>query len=321
MSRFARALGVFGLVLLLFAGGSPAIAQRHPAGLGSHAGGSAGPDASDRSVRDRSVALDASTERSESDGGIRYDGSTLSFAVGFQDQLTLTVSRDYTGIIPRCAFYDADWDTVYLFPVIPFEREYAFILHCWYPGEDASDTWSDPVPGYPVPFVCCPSGGVPGPVVDDWEVALFARNSISFSPPVPVLSPPDRQLVGVPTWLAVVSELQYPSASAAAGPVWVTVTPRFREVEWNFGDGGAVTCRHDVATTWNPGLPDARQSSRCTHTFQSNGDGTPLEGTVTVRWNIFMESNRTTPAVEFWGVAETRADLPLDIRELQAVID
>ena len=175
-------VGLAIVLTLLVSMGSPVAAQEDDDGL---TGGGGGDDPADR------------------DPDIRYDGSTLSFAVGFQDQLTMTISRDYTGIIARCAFYDADWDTVYLFPVIPFEREYAFILHCWYPGEDASDTWSDPVPGYPVPFVCCPSGGVPGPVVDDWEVALFARNSISFSPPVPVLSPPDRQLVGVPTWLCL----------------------------------------------------------------------------------------------------------------------
>ena len=128
-------------------------------------------------------------------------------------------------------------------------------------------------------------------------------------------------MVGIPTWLAVVNELQYPTASAAAGPVWVTITPTFRDVRWEFANGDTVRCTDDVANTWDPAVPGEQQSSACTHTFQSNGDGEPLDGMVTITWNIWMESNQTTPATEFWGVAQTRTPLRLDIRELQAVID
>ena len=100
MPRLAFAVAVLLLILL---GVSPLAAQDTGPGLGDGSGG--GDDPADR------------------DPDIRYDGSTLSFAVGFQDQLTMTVSRDYTGIIARCAFYDADWDTVYIFPVVPYERD------------------------------------------------------------------------------------------------------------------------------------------------------------------------------------------------------
>ena len=258
----------------------------------------------------------------ESDGGpdIQYDGASLSFSVGFRDQLELTTSRSYDGPMVRCAFYDALWDIVHIFPVTPYERDVAFILHCWYPTGDLADTWSNPVAGYPVPYVCCSPGLPPVDLVDDWVVALFARNSIEFTLPVPELSPAGEQVVGIPTWFAVTNNLDFASVSAAAGPVWVTITPTLRDVHWDFGNGVTLTCVEDVATTWDPELGDA-QSSVCTHTFQSNGEGEPLDGVVTITWNIWMESSENTPAGEFWGVAQTQAPIVVAVRELQAVID
>ena len=129
------------------------------------------------------------------------------------DQLTLTSRRVYDGPVVQCAFYDANWDIVYIFPVIPYERDLAFILHCWYPNGDPADTWSNPVPGYPVPYICCPPGLPTLDLVDDWEIALFARDSIDFTPPVPVLSPAGDQIVGIPTWFAVANDLDFSSVS------------------------------------------------------------------------------------------------------------
>lgn len=178
------------------------------------------------------------------------------------------------------------------------------------------------VAGYPIPFDPPPYDPIgPPPIIDVVELAEWTVEQITFDPTVPELSPAADQVVGIPTWLAVTSQLDYAPVSAQAGPLWVTATPTFSHVDWDLGDGSApVRCVADAATTWNPDLGETEQSSECTYTYTENGDGPDGERlvTATVTWNISVESSGATPPAAPATQSTTAA---INVRELQAVID
>jgi hypothetical protein len=177
--------------------------------------------------------------------------------------------------------------------------------------------------GYPQ-FVIYTPGTITGPVMSTAEVANFAADSITFEAPVPALSPVGEQIVGVPTWLAVTSELDYPAVSAAAGPVWASVRPEFRDVTFTTAIGDEITCDRETGATtlWDPSGP-ANQSSDCTYTYTSNGSGQDAresEITATITWNLWQRTDQN-PAEHFFRTHTETTVIPVTVRELQAVID
>ena len=152
---------------------------------------------------------------------------------------------------------------------------------------------------------------------------------MGFSVPSVEVSPATDQVVGVPTWLAVTSQLDFAPVGAEAGDLWARATPIFDRAVWEFGNGdGSVECdaETDVTTVWDPELGDD-QVSQCIYTFLSNEDGVPFEGEVTVYWDIYFESSDTGGAVEnggafqFWDTWTEPLAVTFNVRELQAVID
>ena len=126
-------------------------------------------------------------------------------------------------------------------PVIP-RAGGVYHLACWYePGHDL-------VPGHPVVILFDPLEPVPG-LVDVIDVAEFAQSRLDLDPPAIELSPAARQVVGIETWLAVTSELEYLDVTAQAGLAWATVRTTFRDVTWDLGDGSTLTCTDDATTT------------------------------------------------------------------------
>ncbi|MEM9465008.1 MAG: hypothetical protein AAGA90_06530 [Actinomycetota bacterium] len=219
----------------------------------------------------------------------------------------------------RCGFYEFVVDIIEFFPV---PRDYAEridnpIIHCWYDNGNFDDPWNLPLPPYPQPWD--PTDDPPGDVVTHEEVSQFAADSIDFELPTPETSPTLDQVVGIPTWLAVTSTLDYPAVSAQAGNVFATVIPTFSHVVWTMGNGDEVTCTDDVATTWDADGGDD-QTSDCTYLYESNGEGEPVTVRATVFWNLSRDTNETA-GVEPWITISQFADVVVNVRELQAVID
>ena len=195
------------------------------------------------------------------------------------------------------------------------DQPWSVQIRCWVGDEDLPgfpQFWDPPEP---------PLGG-PGDVVELPRLEIYAREAISFETPVVVLSPAADQVVGVPTWLAVSTELDYAPVTANAGPFFATARAEFRDVTWDMGDGSPpVVCTEDVALTFDPDLPVDEQDSRCTHTYESNGPGAEaeIEVTATVAWRIF--GTRTGLAERELAPITRSITFVVDVRELQAVID
>lgn len=181
------------------------------------------------------------------------------------------------------------------------------------------------LPGYPTLVIHDPAA-ITGPAVSTDEVALFAYRSMAFEDPAPVTNPTTVQIVGIPTWLAVTGRLDYPSLSAAAGPVWATVRPELRDVVFTMPTGDTVRCDRDSDMTlvWSPAV-GADRTSDCSYTFLANGDQpdlAPLRADIiaVTTWDLFRQTN-LQPVEHWWTIHRETTTIPVTVRELQAVIN
>ncbi len=247
------------------------------------------------------------------------DDHTLIVTAGSERDLTLTATPGRgDGRVIKCGWFQAEFGDLIIFDIVQLRDPVAgetYMLWCWY-ADDGTD-----VPGFPVRVVY-QRPVIAGEPATTEETTLFALDSITFAAPALALSPAGEQVVGIPTWLAVTSQLDYPQVSAAAGPVWATVQPVFRDVTWDMGNGDTVTCtlETDATTTWDPtGPPD--QTSSCVYVYESNGEGDgEVHLSATVSWTILQRTN-LNPNWHTWGTLSLTTTAPVTVRELQAVID
>ena len=209
------------------------------------------------------------------------------------------------------ASIDAPVDAV-AHPVIPHAGA-AYSLSCWYEPDH------DPVPGYPVIVLFDPLEPVPG-LVDIIDVAEFAQSRLDFDSPAIELSPAVRQVVGVETWLAVTSELEYLDVTAQAGLAWATVRTTFREAVWDLGDGSTLSCTDDAATTWNQTIPTEDQTSVCVHTYIESSADAGYGASATVTWSLEWINNEAPDGFVPWATFSLTTPLVIDVVQLQAVI-
>lgn len=199
--------------------------------------------------------------------------------------------------------------------VVPEVGE-TYLWYCWTPGDHPIlEPFS---PTYPVVLVYEPAVNPSGEVLTSPDAARYATNRIDFARPTIALSPPERQIVGVPTWLSVTSELAPAPVSAAAGPVWATVRPEFAGVTWTMGTGEQVVCTVDAATEWQPGGGDG-QHSDCTHTFTS-GRRAPFAGSATVTWTIWYQSDEDPSGWTVFDRISLTTPVDFVVAELEAAI-
>jgi len=245
--------------------------------------------------------------------------SSLTVTAGHVSDLHITSGGGARpGRVIVCSWWDVQGGSFHEIenpgPVVPTEGWY-YEIRC---AEDGTM-----LPTYPRFSVYVP-GTVAGPVTSTAEVAAFAVDSITFEAPAPALSPAGAQIVGIPTWLAVTSRLDYADVSAAAGPVWASVRPQFRDVTFTTALGHEVVCDTVAEATilWDPTGPD-NQSSTCTYTYTANGPSeSAVEShlTATVTWNLWQRTDQN-PAEHFYGTHTETTVIPVTVRELQAVID
>ena len=242
---------------------------------------------------------------------------TLIVTAGHERSMTLAgTPGEGRGPTIRCGWFGFTADSpegVDIYQVFdPVVGEY-YILYCWYLADLGM------LPGYPliVPYEL----GVPGEAADADDVSEYALASMDFVDPQPVLNPVDVHVVGVESWLAITSRLDYDAIHANAGPVWVSVRPRFRKVEWDLGNGDSVSCTQasDATLVWQPDDPD--RSSDCTYLYEATGafDGRH-EITATVTWTILRRTFEQ-PAWRAWRDFSLTTTVSIRVVDLQAVID
>ncbi|WP_410675369.1 hypothetical protein [Amycolatopsis sp. cmx-4-68] len=139
--------------------------------------------------------------------------------------------------------------------------------------------------------VWIPDGDVPGAgtTPSPEQLAEQARAQLRLPQPMIVTSPPDTQLVGVPTWLWLDRAMWRPrSATASVPAVAVTATATPTTVSWSTGDGATVTCA-GPGTPFSAGVDPRSPSPDCGHTYRRSSAAMPAEQfptTITVSWRI-----------------------------------
>ena len=249
----------------------------------------------------------------------RIEDQTLIITAGMAGSLEVTTNPGTgSGRTIRCGWFELvidGWLVIEIVQVTAPEIGQSLLSWCWYADNDAT------LPGFPR-IVIYQGPTVPGSPTTTEEAARFAIANITFASPVIELSPTGDQIVGIPTWLAVSSQLDYSQISAQTGPVWVTVKPVFRDVIWHMGSGDTITCTldGDATTVWDPEGP-RNQASECTHLYESNGedDGSSTIS-ATVTWTILQQTN-LNPAWHLWGDFSLTTTEEITVRELQAVIN
>lgn len=162
--------------------------------------------------------------------------------------------------------------------------------------------------------------GVP---VDPLVLAQQARQRLPLGSPVVATSPnsDQMQLVGVPTWLWVAVGWAAQSASASVPGVSVTVTAEPVRVTWVTGDGRQVVCA-GPGRPFDPQLPEAAQSTDCSHTYTRSSAGQPGDQfavTATITWRVSWSAAGVAGGGEL-GEVERSATVPLRVAEGQALV-
>lgn len=236
---------------------------------------------------------------------------TVTVTAGHPGDLAI-VARPGAGRGPviRCFWHELAFDgggSPRSRPTTP-RRGATLVLWCVYPDDRVLE-------GYPRLARYDPADPLPGNAVSRADAARFALQRIRFAPPEPVLSPRSRQLVGVPTWLSVASELHHDPVTAQAGPVWSSVRPLFRDATWHMGDGATVVCTTDVATTWSADADD----STCRHVYESAAPDGYRAG-VTVTWTILWRNDLDPSTWRVFDTLSLTTPLAVEVASLQAAI-
>lgn len=266
------------------------------------------------------VVLAVGTVGAQDGTGVVIVDDTVIVDAAYPGTLTITERPGVPYEGPRlwCAYFALVVGGPTVVDVVPVEPEVGetYLWFCWEPGRHPiREPYS---PTYPVVVTYSPTVNPPGEVLTAADAAQYAINRIRFRSPEAALSPADRQIVGVPTWLAVTSQLDYDPVSAQAGPVWATVRPEFRAVTWRFGNGDELVCTDDATTVWRPHDPD--QTSACTHTFSTSGRE-PYRGSVEVSWTIWHRTHLDPTDWTVFGEVSLSAPVAFPVTELQAVVN
>lgn len=121
-------------------------------------------------------------------------------------------------------------------------------------------------------------------------------------------------LVGIDTWMWVDPAFWQPvSATAGIPGLAVTATATPERVEWDMGDGTVVTC-DGPGTPFDDALPEAVQSTDCSHLFQDRGAYT---ASATVTWTIAWTATDGDSGT--LADVERTTQFPLRVVERQAV--
>jgi hypothetical protein len=126
--------------------------------------------------------------------------------------------------------------------------------------------------------------------IDPEELARRARDQLQLLHPVPHTSPAMglHQIVGIDTWMWLEPGSWEPLTATASIPglsISAAATPE--EVTWDMGDGTVVRCE-GPGTPYDESLPEALQSTDCSHLYLDRGRFT---ASATVSWSVRWSSS------------------------------
>lgn len=144
------------------------------------------------------------------------------------------------------------------------------------------------------------------------DQAMSDLRSRLLAPPLPGLSPPDRSIVHLETWLAVTDPGTYSVTASVAG-LSSTVSARVVATEWELGDGTGRTCP-GTGTPWTPADGDRR--APCGHTYTQPAE--PNAVRVRLVWSVTWQASNGVTGV-FPDVRSVDAVLDHPVREIQSI--
>lgn len=158
-------------------------------------------------------------------------------------------------------------------------------------------------------------------VVDPAALAEEARSRTVVPLPGVNLNPGagQDQVVNLETWMWVDS-WEPVSATAAAGPVTVTVTATPVRVEWSMGNGDVVVCS-GPGTRYDPARAPDAQATECSYTYRSSSAGAPGSDftiTATSVWQVTWSATGVAAGGEF-GLLRRTNSVNVRVSEIQAV--
>jgi hypothetical protein len=151
------------------------------------------------------------------------------------------------------------------------------------------------------------------------RAAEQAMERLDVPLPAPSLSPPDEQVVGIPTWLALADPWVATQASASVAGVTSTVTAQPTSVRWDLGDGTSVTCA-GPGTAFDSSVPVTDQASDCAHTYTWPSHPQPggaYQVGATVSYDVTWSA--TTGAAGELGTITRSTTTPVRVLEVQAI--
>ncbi len=156
------------------------------------------------------------------------------------------------------------------------------------------------------------------PAVSPATLARQASRLLPLLYPSPATAPPatSTQLVGVRTWLWIDPQDYRPLTATAEVPgLTVTATAKPVGVRWTFGDGApALDCK-GPGTPYDPGRPDASQSTSCAHGYTAAGTYTV---TATILWRVTWTGSDGSAGT--LGTLSRGVSFPVTVEARQAVI-
>lgn len=151
------------------------------------------------------------------------------------------------------------------------------------------------------------------------RVALRDIQTRLLAQPEVALSPPDRGIVNLETWLSAVDAGPH-SARASIPGRSVTVTAQVASTRWTLDDGTGepvtITC-DGVGSPWTPA--DGERPAPCGHTWQARSpQGSSPTVSAWLVWDVtWAASNGTTGALE--QIESAPAVVPYRIDEIQTI--
>ena len=148
------------------------------------------------------------------------------------------------------------------------------------------------------------------------ELAARARSQLPLAYPEPRTSPAIAldQMVGIDTWLWVDAASWQPITATASIPgLSITAVATPERMTWDMGDGSIVTC-DGPGTPYDDLVPEASQSTDCSHLYQSRGAYT---ASATITWSIAWTSSDGDG--DQLADASRSTQFPMTVAERQAI--
>jgi hypothetical protein len=165
------------------------------------------------------------------------------------------------------------------------------------------------------------SAATPSFVVSSATLAQFALADLSLPSPVIGMSPDGDQITQLASWMWIDRAQWNPrDRTATAGPVSATVTASPVRVEWNMGNGDAVTC-DGPGRIYQERFAGQPEATDCRYTYRHSSAGQPgtaYDVTATVVWRARWSGS--DGASGDLGELTSQTTQPVRVAEVQALV-